>query len=206
MIQGEGGRVIALPDPRTDSDMSVEAALRERHSVRDYSDEPLRLGEISQVLWAAQGVTHGYGRTAPSAGALFPLELYVVAVRVDGLEPGLYKYRIGDHELLEVTRENVHSDLVDAALSQDCVADAAAVIVIGAVVERTAVKYGGRAERYVHMEVGAVAENVCLQAAALGLGTVYVGAFNDKRVKQVLGMPREEAPFALFPVGRPRGP
>ncbi len=127
----------------------------------------------------------------------------MVAVRVDGVDPGLYKYRIGEHELLEVTRESVHPELVSAALGQECVRDAAAVLVIAGVVERTAAKYGGRAERYVHMEVGAVAENVYLQAAALGLGTVYVGAFNDNRVKQVLRMPAEEAPFAILPVGRP---
>lgn len=204
MMQGEGGQIIVLSKPRTDGEMSVEAALRARHSVRDYSNEPITLAELSQLLWAAQGVTHRGGmRTAPSAGALYPLELYVVAVRVDDLSPGLYKYRIGDHELREVTRENVHRDLTAAALSQDCVANAAAVLVAAAAVERTAGKYGRRAERYVHIEVGAVAENVCLQAEALGLGTVCVGAFNDGRVKDILRMPRQEAPYAVLPVGRP---
>jgi SagB-type dehydrogenase family enzyme len=199
------GRIIKLAAPRFDGALSVEAALRERRSVREYSDLPLTLAEISQLLWAAQGVTHDSGRTAPSAGALFPLEVHVVAVRVDGLPPGLYKYRIGVHELLELTRENVHSDLVAAAQSQDCVRDAAAVLAIGAVVERTAVKYGGRAERYVHMEVGAAAQNVSLQAAALGLGTVFVGAFNDARLEEVLCLGKGEAGLAILPVGRPRG-
>jgi SagB-type dehydrogenase family enzyme len=199
------GQIIELPPPRYDGASSLEEALRERRSVREYSDEPLTLAEISQLLWAAQGVTHGSGRTAPSAGALFPLEVYVVAVRVDGLAPGLYKYRIGDHKLLELTRENVHSDLVAAALSQDCVRNGAAIIVIGAVVERTAAKYGGRAERYVDMEVGAAAQNVSLQAVALGLGAVFVGAFNDARLREVLCMERKEAVLALLPVGGPRG-
>jgi SagB-type dehydrogenase family enzyme len=198
------GRVTKLPEPRTDGEWSVEAALRRRQSVREYSEASLGLAEISQLLWAAQGVTHAQGRTAPSAGALFPLELYVVAVRVEDLAPGLYKYRIGEHELLEIRRGDVHSGLVSAALSQDCVRDAAAVLVIGAVVERTAVKYGRRAERYVQMEVGAVAQNVSLQAAALGLGTVLVGAFNDARVEELTCMGRGEAAFALMPVGRPR--
>ncbi|UCC83031.1 MAG: SagB/ThcOx family dehydrogenase [Gemmatimonadota bacterium] len=197
-------QIIELPPPRYDGASSVEAALRERCSVREYTDEPLTLAEISQLLWAAQGVTHGSGRTAPSAGALFPLEVYVVAVRVDGLAPGLYKYRIGDHELLELARENVHPDLTAAALSQECVRDAAAVIAIGAVVERTATKYGGRAERYVDMEVGAAAQNVSLQVAALGLGAVFVGAFNDARLKKLLCMGKREAALALLPVGRPR--
>jgi SagB-type dehydrogenase family enzyme len=204
MVQGENGQVITLPEPRTDGAVSVEAALRGRHSVREYSRDPVTLGEVSQLLWAAQGVTRAHGRTAPSAGALYPVEIYVLAVRVDGLDPGLYKYRIGDHELARETREYVHADLVAAALSQECVRDAAAILVIGAVVERTAVKYGRRAERYVHMEVGAVAENVELQAGALGLGTVVVGAFNDNRVKEILRMPREESPLAILPVGRPQ--
>jgi SagB-type dehydrogenase family enzyme len=199
------GRIIELPAPRTADASSVEAALRERRSVREYTGDPLTLAEIAQLLWAAQGVTHGSGRTAPSAGALFPLEVYLDAVRVDGLAPGLYKYRIGNHELLELTRENVHSDLVAAALSQECVRDAAAVLAIGAVVERTAAKYGGRAERYVNMEVGAAAQNVSLQAAALGLGTVYVGAFDDARLREVLCMGKGEAALAILPVGRPRG-
>lgn len=184
--------------------MSVEAALLQRHSVREYSGDPLTLVELSQLLWAAQGVTHSRGmRTAPSAGALYPLELYVIVGRVDGLEKGLYRYRIGDHDLQEVSREDLQDELTAAALGQDCVADAAAVIVIAGVVERSAVKYGERALRYVHMEVGAVAENVYLQATALGLGTVYVGAFRDARVKQVLRMPEAEEPYAILPVGRP---
>ncbi len=203
--------IIELPAPRFDGSSSLEAALSERRSVREYTNEPLTLAELSQLLWAAQGVTARYGRTAPSAGALFPLEVYVDAVRVDGLAPGVYKYRIGDHDLLEaegpppLERANVHSDLVAAAMSQECVRDAAAVIAIGAVVERTATKYGDRAERYVDMEVGAAAQNVSLQAAALGLGTVVVGAFNDARLKEVLCMGKREVVLALLPVGRPRG-
>lgn len=204
MVQGEGSRIIVLPEPRSDGEMSVEAALRARHSVRDYADEPITLAELSQLLWAAQGVTHGGSmRTAPSAGALYPLELYVVAVRVDDLAPGVYKYQVGDHELREVTGEDVHRDVAAAALSQDCVANAAAVLVVAAAVERTAAKYGRRAERYVLIEVGAAVENVCLQAEALGLGTLCVGAFNDGRVKDIVRMPRQEAPFAIVPVGRP---
>lgn len=199
------GKIIELPAPRFDGPSSLEAALRERRSIREYGDAPLTLAEVSQLLWAAQGVTHRYGRTAPSAGALFPLEVYVVAVRVEGLAPGLYKYRIGDHELLELARENVHSDLVAAAMSQDCVRDAAAVLAIAAVVKRTAVEYGARAERYVQMEVGAAAQNVSLQAVALGLGTVVVGAFNDARVEEVLCMGKGEGAVAIVPVGRVRG-
>ncbi len=198
------GQIIELPAPRYDGALSVEAALRERRSVREFTSESLTLAEVSQLLWAAQGVTHGSGRTAPSAGALFPLEVYMVAVRVDGLAPGLYKYRIGDHRLLELTRQNVHADLTAAALGQECVRDAAAVLVIGGVVARTAAQYGGRAERYVDNEVGAAAQNVSLQAAALGLGAVFVGAFEDARLREVVCMGKGEAALALLPIGRPR--
>jgi len=197
-------RTIQLPAPRRAGASSVEGALQERRSVREYSDAPLTLAEIAQLLWAAQGGTHRDGRTAPSAGALFPLEVYVLAVRVDGLAPGLYKYRIGDHELLELAGAGAHAELTAAALSQDCVRDAAAVFAIGAVVGRTAVKYGDRAERYVLIEVGAAGQNISLQAAALGLGTVVVGAFDDARVKRVLCMEGGEVAYVLMPVGRPR--
>ncbi len=119
MIQQERGRIITLPEPRKDGEMSVEAALLQRHSVREYSGDPLTLVELSQLLWAAQGITHSRGmRTAPSAGALYPLELYVVVGRVDGLEKGLYRYRIGDHDLQEVSREDLRGDLAGAALGQ----------------------------------------------------------------------------------------
>ncbi|MGD2153038.1 MAG: SagB/ThcOx family dehydrogenase [Gemmatimonadales bacterium] len=199
------GRIIKLRAPQFDGECSLEAALRERRSVREYSDESLTLAEISQLLWAAQGVTHRDGRTAPSAGALFPLEIYVVVVRADGLAPGLYRYRIGDHELLALTGAGAHAELTAAALGQDCVRDAAAVFAIGAVVGRTAVKYGDRAERYVLIEVGAAAQNMSLQAAALGLGTVVVGAYDDARVRRVLCMEGGKAAYVLMPVGRPRG-
>ncbi len=183
----------------------MATALGDRRSVREYSREPVSLAELSQLLWAAQGVTHADGgRTAPSAGALYPLELYLLAGHVSGLETGLYKYRIGRHELVELTREDLRRRLADAALSQPQIEAAAAVIVIAGVVARTAAKYGQRALPYVHMEVGGVAQNIHLQAAALRLGTVFIGAFRDARVMQVLGMPDGESPFCIMPIGRLR--
>jgi SagB-type dehydrogenase family enzyme len=206
MVQEEGGRIVSLPEPRLEGALSLEGALRARKSEREYSDAPVSLGEVSQLLWAAQGVTHsraGYDmRTAPSAGALYPIELHLVAVRVDGLEAGHYRYRIGEHQLVEVSGEDRRRALTAAANDQDCVGDAAAVIVVTGVVARTAAKYGQRAERYVHMEVGAVAENVLLQATALGLGSVWVGAFNDRQLGEVLRLAEGEAAYAMLPVGR----
>jgi len=201
----EGARIIPLPSPRLDGEVALEATLSARKSVREYADEPLSLTELSQLLWAAQGVTYsGARRTAPSAGALYPIELYVVAGNVEGLEKGLYRYRVGQHDLAEVAAEDVQAQLASAALEQESVKNAPAVIVIAGVVERTAQKYGQRAVRYVHMEVGAVAENILLQAAALELGAVFVGAFSDTQVKQVLRMADEESPFAILPIGRAR--
>ncbi len=201
----EGARVIRLPRPDLDGATPLEAALRMRRSVREYSAEPLALADLAQLLWAAQGITRSGGRrTAPSAGATYPIELYVAAGRVEELAPGLYKLRVASHELVEMLTEDLRDEIAAAALAQNWLADAPAIIVIAGNIERTAARYGQRAVRYVHMEVGGVAQNVYLQAAALGLGTVFVGAFSDTRVKAVLRLPESEQPFAIMPVGRPR--
>jgi SagB-type dehydrogenase family enzyme len=160
---------------------------------------------VAQLAWAAQGVTETRGRrTAPSAGALYPLELLVVAGSVEGLEPGVYRYRPSGHSLLELTRGDVRAALAAAALGQEWMADAPCVLVLGAVYERTTGKYGARGERYVHIEVGLAAQNTQLQATALGLGSVVVGAFDDGRVRTRLGLGSDERPLALLPVGRRR--
>jgi SagB-type dehydrogenase family enzyme len=155
-------------------------------------------------LWAAQGITTGGGgRTAPSAGALYPLELHVVAARVDGLEPGVYRYLPGSHGLRPVIGETRLPALSRAAFGQQAVAGAAAVFVIAAVEERTAQKYGARAGRYVAFEAGAASQNLALQAAAQGLGTVVIGAFDDSAVARALRLGPGERPVALMPIGRP---
>jgi SagB-type dehydrogenase family enzyme len=198
------GDTIALPTPVFESETSVEHALQERRSVRTYRDEPLTLAEISQLLWAAQGITHPAGyRTAPSAGALYPLELYVLAGNVTDLPDGVYHYLPHEHELVRITDGDKREALGKAALDQEAVSNAAAVIVITAVYERTTIKYSERGIQYVHMEVGSAAQNVYLQATSLGLGTVFIGAFHDDEVKEVLNIGDEERPLCLMPVGRP---
>lgn len=195
---------IKLPAPKFDSDTSVEEALLKRRSIRDYKDEPLTLAEISQLLWAAQGITEtkkGY-RTAPSAGALYPLETYVVAGNVSDLADGVYKYKPYGHELMKVAEGDRRSELAAAALGQPAVKKGAAVIVFSAVYERTSGKYGERGTRYVHMETGHAAQNIYLQAVSLGLGTVTIGAFDDGQVKKILSMPENEQPLYIIPVGR----
>lgn len=196
---------IRLPEPRHDSATSVEKALLQRRSIRNYAAKSLNLAEVSQLLWAAQGITdRNEGlRTAPSAGALYPLEVYVAAGNVQGLAPGLYRYRPAAHDLQKTADGDLRQALGSATPGQDCVEEGAAVFVISAVFERTARKYGERAGRYVHMEVGHAAQNLYLQATALNLGTVVVGAFRDEAVKRVMNLPAEEEPLYLIPVGHP---
>ena len=197
--------IIKLPPPRTASDVSIEKAILLRRSVRDYAAEDIGLSDLSQLLWAAQGITgSGDLRAAPSAGATYPLETYAVIGRVPGLSAGIYKYRPASHELVRTHHGAVLEKLATACLGQGCVRDAAAVIVLAAVHGRTTDVYGKRGTRYVDNEVGHVAENIHLQAVALGLGTVAVGAFNDDAVGTVLRIGEEEKVMYLVPVGKPK--
>jgi len=195
---------VTLPEPRLEGNTSVEEALSERRSVRAYADLPLTLADVGQILWAAQGVTDDRGyRTAPSAGALYPLEVYLVAGSVVGLEPGVYHYRPGEHSLVRIGSGDRRAALQAAAVNQTPVGDAPAMIVIAAIPERTTAKYGERGMRYVAMEAGHAAENVYLQAEAIDLSTVTIGAFDDAEVREVLALPAETTPLCLMPVGRP---
>jgi SagB-type dehydrogenase family enzyme len=190
--------VVELPAPRTEGDVSLEEALASRRSVREFTPEPLTLEQISQLLWAAQGITADWGgRTAPSAGALYPLEVYVVTAE------GISHYLPEGHRLATTPGEDLRGTLAAAALGQSQVADAPAVFVIAAVVARSAEKYGDRAERYVQLEAGHACQNLLLEAVALGLGAVPTGAFSDEGVRSALGLPQDEAPLYLVPVGYP---
>ncbi len=195
--------LIALPEPRFESQVSLEETLLGRRSVREYADLPLSLEEVSQLLWAAQGITSDWGgRTAPSAGALYPLEVYLVVGSVDNLGVGVYKYQPQEHVLIRMGDGDVRAELASAALRQSFVAEAAVDIVIGAVYERTTRKYSDRGVRYVHMEAGHAAQNIYLEAVALDLGTVTIGAFSDELVMDILDMPESEVPLYIMPVGR----
>jgi SagB-type dehydrogenase family enzyme len=198
------GERIQLPEPRFGSDVSLEKSLMERRSVRTYRDEPLTLAEAGQLLWAAQGITEPSRglRTAPSAGALYPVEVFLVVRRADGLSPGVYRYLPRSHELESLQTGDRSGALADAALGQSSIREAAATIVLAGVYARTRGRYGDRTERYVHMEAGHVGQNIALQAVALGLNTVMMGAFQDREVATVLGMAAEEAPLYIIPVGR----
>ena len=195
----ESVRNTALPEVRAEGEMSVEQAIAQRRSVRSFAEKKLDLTQISQLAWAAQGITdpkRGY-RAAPSAGALYPLEVYLVT------PDGTYHYAPRGHRMTLVAAGDLRGRLATAALGQKCVDNAPLDVVIAAVYERTMVKYGRRGIRYVHMEAGHAAENIVLQAVALGLGAVTVGAFDDSSVKEVIGLPQQQEPLYIIPVGYP---
>lgn len=193
-----------LPPPKTSGEVSLEATLQQRRSVREFADVPLTLEELGQLLWAAQGENRACCyRTAPSAGALYPLLIDVVAGRVTSLPEGVHRYQPHGHALVPGVQGDLRRELSVAALAQDFLAEAPAVICLAAVMECTTSKYGERGRRYVLAEVGHAAQNVCLQAVALGLGATMLGAFNDDAVKVVLDLNESALPLGLLPVGRP---
>lgn len=193
------GETFALSTPSLKGELSLEEALAARRSVREYTDQALTWEEIGQLLWAGQGITRDWGaRTAPSAGALYPLEIYVATGE------GMYHYVPQGHRAAMVSDADLREALWKAALRQDAVRQAPAVFVIAAVYERTSAKYGERAERYVHLEAGHAAQNVLLQAVALGLGGVSIGAFEDGQIQDILGLPGDHKPLYLIPVGHPQ--
>jgi SagB-type dehydrogenase family enzyme len=195
---------IKLSEPRVDSDISIEQTLLRRRSIRNYKGKSLTFDEVSQLLWAAQGITETrYSfRTAPSAGALYPLETYVVVGDVENLTPGVYQYAPNHHQIIKIVDGDIRQELALAALGQEWVREGATNIVFTSIYERTTQKYGERGIRYVHMEVGHVSQNVYLQAVALGLGTVVIGAFFDDSIKELLNLPENEQPLYIMPVGR----
>jgi SagB-type dehydrogenase family enzyme len=187
----------ALPSPMEVGERSLEEVLAERRSVRQFDGRPVDRADLAQLLWAAQGVTDTDGRrTAPSAGGLYPLELYVADAG------GVWRYAAAEHGLLPIVLTDVRAALTTAA-GQESVADAGAVVVITGIEARTGVRYGDRAERYVWLEAGHAAQNLLLQATALGLGAVPVGAFDDDAVARSLELADGERPLYLVPVGHP---
>ena len=194
---------MTLPKLRYESMTSVEQALLKRRSVREFRDVPLALDDLGQLLWAAQGITDRAGfRTAPSAGALYPLEVYAVAGSVQGLTTGLYRYIPRGHALRRIVDGDKRPALGRAAYDQPSIAEAPAILALCAVYERVTGKYGERGLRYVHMEAGHAAQNVYLQAVTLNLGTVVLGAFDDMRVAETLTLGEQEQPLYLMPIGR----
>lgn len=192
--------IMQLPAPEQKGKMSLEEALARRRSVREFTTKALTEREVSQLLWAAQGITHPEGlRTAPSAGALYPLEIYVATAS------GFYHYEPCSHRLIRLSDRDLRVAMRGAAMDQDAITQAPAVLVMAAVYERTSRKYGAaRTPRYVHMEAGHAAQNLLLESVALGLGCVTIGAFDDEALQKALALPVDQRPLYLIPVGHPR--
>lgn len=187
---------IKLPPPELKGKVSLEEVLSLRRSIREYQNKELTLEQIGQLLWAANG-KNKFRRTVPSAGALYPMEVYAV------YKEGVYHYQTNNHSLKLVKKGDVRADLAKAALGQEWVRLAPLSIVITGNYEKCARRYRERAERYVHIEAGHIGQNIYLQAVTLGLGTVAVGAFYDEEVKKVLKLPEKETPLYIFPIGYP---
>jgi len=210
-----GQTIIKLPSPQLKGKVSLEETILRRRSVRRYRREPLDLPQLGQILWSAQGITGTRGfRAAPSAGATYPLEIFVVVGKQgviaseakqtpEELQAGIYHYEADSHSLSLHKAADLRPDLARATLDQEFIIDAPVDIVICALYHRTSYRYGRRGERYVHIEVGHAGENIHLQAVALGLATVEVGAFHDEEVRTVLGVDEQIKPLYIMPVGKP---
>ncbi len=187
--------------------MALTESIYTRRSVRSFASTPLTQNQLSQVLWAGNGTEvdaiSGPTRTAPSAGARYPVELYVVTGAVDGIDPGVYSYSPKPNTLQLVRHGDFRTDLARAAVLQRFIARAPAILVVGVVYRRTTVVYGERGrERYARMDAGHSAQNIILQATALDLGSVTVGAFSDERIVEILRMDKSD-PLYIIPIGQP---
>jgi SagB-type dehydrogenase family enzyme len=207
--------IIKLPPPQLKGKFSLEETIAKRRSVRRYRAEPLALSQLSQILWSAQGITgRRMFRAVPSAGATYPLEIFVFVGRQsiivseakqppEELQAGIYHYEVDSHSLSLHKSGDLRPDLARAALEEEFIIEAPVDIVICALYYRTSYRYGRRGERYVHMEVGHAGENIHLQAVALGLATVEVGAFHDEEVREILGVEEQIKPLYIMPLGKP---
>ncbi len=201
---------IKLTRPNVEEGLSFTRALNKRKSCRSFLSKPLNLKIISQLLWSADGIrvsaVTSISRTAPSAGATYPLEIFLVVgeVSVENISSGVYVYLWQEHKLNKLQNKDIRKDLGKVSLEQMFIAEAPISLIIAAEYQRTTFRYGEKGVRYVHMEVGSVCQNIHLQAENLGLGTVIIGAFYDSKVKKILGFSIELDPIAIMPIGYPK--
>jgi SagB-type dehydrogenase family enzyme len=191
----------ALPAPKTTGTMPLEEAIAKRHSVRSYKPDELSREQLSQILWAAQGLNprkQFMARNAPSAGGIYPMEVYVFD------KTGVYQYIAKSHSLKLLKAGDARKSLCDSAYGQAYITQAPVDIVIAGDVAKCAKRYGDRAPRYVAMEAGHIGQNISLEAVTLGLGTVMIGAFDDEKANEVLGLPDNLSTFYIIPVGYPK--
>jgi SagB-type dehydrogenase family enzyme len=195
--EDSNAEAIELPMPRFDGQLSVEKALLNRRSIRTYKDEPLTLADVSQILWAAQGITDSTSgkRTAPSARASYFLELYLISGKVTDLSPGMYKYQPVGHKLVVMAKGDTKAKLFGAA-GQVPIKNAPVVLLIAGDSERS------RKPEWMYLEAGHAAQNVYLQAVSLNLGTVVMAGFEPDKVREALKIPEEQLPIYVMPIGR----
>jgi len=195
--------IIRLPEARRTEGIPVEEALNRRKSCRDFMSRPLTLGQLSQILWSAQGSSSrgSFYRTAPSAGATYPLDIFCCVGKVEGIQQGVFIYAPREHVIALHLEGDKRRELAEAALWQDFIREAPLSIIVAATLERIIARYGERGRRYTFIEVGHVGQNIYLMAESLGLGTVAVGAFYDEKVAQVLNLPEEMIPIYIMPIG-----
>jgi SagB-type dehydrogenase family enzyme len=196
---------VYLPSPNQKGNISLEETIAWRRSIRHFTPEPISQPNLSQILWAAQGITdiQGRYRTAPSAGATYPLEVLVVCGLncITGIGDGIYHYNIANHSLTRHYQGDIRLELARAALDEESIYQAPVNIIICALYERTTLRYGSRGERYVHIEAGHTGQNIYLQATALGLATVAIGAFHDEGIRKALQLDKPYKPLYIMPLG-----
>ena len=210
-VDGTAGkeRQMNLPKPRLKGEISVEQAIKHRRTIRSYLSKPLTLEQFSQIFWAAQGITEdrGYKRSAPSGGALYPMDIYAVVGdnAVKELKAGIYHYEPHQNAVLLITEGDLRKDVARTAFSQMWMAGAPLYLVITSEYSRITSKYGTRGKRYAMIEAGHVGQNIFLQAEALGLRAGIVGAFHDNDLIRVMKSSRSHEPLLILPVGYAKG-
>lgn len=202
ILSATADQPVGLPEVRPGHTGSFSELMYQRRSVRTYADGQMSLKQAAWLLFAAQGITRrDRFRTVPSAGALYPLEIFLVAGQVQGLEPGVYRYRPAKHDLVQTADGDRRKEVARQSVGQMWIAEAQAVMVICAVFERVTGKYGQRGDRYVHIESGCAAQNVSLAGFDLGIGSTIVGAFNDQGLAEVVQAGKNEQPLVVMPLG-----
>ncbi len=196
-------RYIPLPQPDKKGKVSIEEVLSKRRSIRNYLNEPIKLSEITQLLWAAQGITANDGRRAsPSAGATYPIEIYLANGSVIGLNKGLYKYIPEKHSLQLIYEKDLFFEICKSTYQIELLKRSAGLFIITAIPEKTTSVYAERGFRYIYMEAGHIGENIALQGVSLGIGTVMIGAFDDHKLSEILKLNKGEIPLYIIPIGK----
>lgn len=198
---------VKLPEPETKGGPPIWDCLRKRRSVRDYKTQTVSLKELSQILWGSYGVTAKewgyYLKTAPSAGALYPIEIYVASFNVEGLKKGIYHFNPKDMTLIGVFEGDFSGEITSACLGQDFILDSAFTLVLTAIPSRTMGRYRERGVRYILMDLGCIIQNIYLSLTAMNMGGCIIGAFSDSAMNKIMNLnPEKELVLALFSAGK----